>query len=940
MSNYYFNFFAIPPLVASIFLFILAFLVLLRNPREKINRSYFYMNFSAFIWQLGYFFVYISRTEELADFWQRIVYLGVPFLAPTMYHFSINFFKNKNGYKFIIPYYIFAMIFSLLSVTTNFLIIGVKKYFWGYYTYVNIIPFSLFLAFWMIPVLYAIINLYIGFKKTDSQSAIERQQKKYLSLAFIVVYLASFDFVSVYGVGVYPLGYLSVIICLSLIAYSIVKFRLMDIRFVISRSVLYSLLTLIVAAAFATITFVSSKLFENLTPGGTVLITIIASFLIVIFLDPLKRLLAQATDRVFYKGKIDYQNVLFQVGEIIAREINLTKLARSIQETLKNKLKIKELDIIHKCQGENFCNIVKNNEVVFRSDSILLDYLEKNRQVIVTEELPRRISEIKNFEEKAEIEKILNLLDERKCSMVVPVRTEHNLIAVFLIGSKLSGGAYNQEDINFFNILSPQIATALEKSRLYQEIQDFNISLQERIDKATRDLRDINLTLAEKNRHLQALQRITNLITRTLDFKLVTQGIANGISAELGYVGGLLSFINPTGKYISPAAISMTPKIKEALSILPQSPEKYRVSLSSEDNLGVRAIKTGKNQISQSFYDFVKPALKKDYADSIQEQIGGKTIIAVPVYAENKVIGVIDFVLAKDTSDIKTDEMEMMHSLADQVGIVYRNLQLIRKIQETNKYLADANVRLQHLDEAKSEFLSIASHQLRTPLTAIKGYLAMLLDGDFGAVSPKVKKVMRDVFESSNRLARLINVFLNVSRIEAGRLKMDFQETDLVNLLASIVKDLKSEAKNKKLELELIKPEEKIPKIKVDNDKIKDIVYNLVDNAIKYTPQGNVKVRISTDKNNVRVSVSDTGLGIDPEEAKELFAKFVRGEGIARINTDGSGLGLYIAKKLVESHHGKIWVESKGKGKGSTFNFTLPLEQLKNPTLNTNKLAR
>ncbi len=248
------------------------------------------------------------------------------------------------------------------------------------------------------------------------------------------------------------------------------------------------------------------------------------------------------------------------------------------------------------------------------------------------------------------------------------------------------------------------------------------------------------------------------------------------------------------------------------------------------------------------------------------------------------------------------------------------------QLEVFNRQLADSNEKLKELDKAKSEFLSIASHQLRTPLAGIKGYLSMVLDGDFGPVPEKIKPIVAGVFDSSNRMTRLVSTFLNVSRIESGRFQLDKIKFSLVELVQDAAKELMSAAANKDLALTVKIPHTAVPDVFADKDKIKDVLLNLIDNAIKYTPKGSITVVLEqTALGQLRVTVRDTGVGIDPHEAGKLFAKFVRGEGIASVDTTGSGLGLFIAKKIVEAHGGRIWDESDGKNKGSRFIFELPI---------------
>ena len=245
-----------------------------------------------------------------------------------------------------------------------------------------------------------------------------------------------------------------------------------------------------------------------------------------------------------------------------------------------------------------------------------------------------------------------------------------------------------------------------------------------------------------------------------------------------------------------------------------------------------------------------------------------------------------------------------------------------RKIQKQAQKLQRANAKLRQLDKLKTLFLSIASHQLRTPLTGIKGYVGMIIDGNFGNISAKVKDILENVYANTNRLIRLVNTFLNVSRIESGKFTISREERDLVPILKKIVAELRLTAKDKGLKLSL---ESKVDSLaaEVDADKIEDVLINLVDNALKYTPEGGeVKVKLADLGNRVRVEVKDTGQGLKPSEIKRLFNKFVRGS--RALDSSGTGLGLYIAKRIIEAHKGEIGVESDGVGRGSCFWVEFP----------------
>jgi len=248
---------------------------------------------------------------------------------------------------------------------------------------------------------------------------------------------------------------------------------------------------------------------------------------------------------------------------------------------------------------------------------------------------------------------------------------------------------------------------------------------------------------------------------------------------------------------------------------------------------------------------------------------------------------------------------------------------LEKKLEE----LSSINKKLKAMDENKSEFVSITAHQLRTPLTVIKGYVAMILDGDYGRLDGKMEDVLTKVLISAERLIRLTENLLNITRIESGREKYSFAETDLMAIVKSVHHDLERSAQDKKLELKIEAAGDNFPKLKIDADKIKEVMMNLADNAIKYTAKGKVVLGLENKGKSIIFSVSDTGLGVKPNELDKLFKKFSRGSQKNKTKVEGTGLGLYVAKRIIEAHRGKIWAESAGEGKGSTFSFELPITE-------------
>jgi len=240
--------------------------------------------------------------------------------------------------------------------------------------------------------------------------------------------------------------------------------------------------------------------------------------------------------------------------------------------------------------------------------------------------------------------------------------------------------------------------------------------------------------------------------------------------------------------------------------------------------------------------------------------------------------------------------------------------------------LASANKRLVKLDNEKSEFLSIASHQIRTPLTSVKGFLSLLLEGSYGELVTTQIDVLKKIYTSNDRVVNLVEDLLNISRIEAGGMEFNIEKWRLENICQEVIDTLALKAKDNGLYLRFIKPTTPLPEVMIDGLKVREVISNLVDNAVKYTPHGGVELKLEKIDDCVRATVSDTGIGIPQTELPYLFAKFSRGKDTARLNTGGTGLGLYVGKQMIEKSGGKIWVESEGDAKGSRFVVELPIE--------------
>lgn len=319
---------------------------------------------------------------------------------------------------------------------------------------------------------------------------------------------------------------------------------------------------------------------------------------------------------------------------------------------------------------------------------------------------------------------------------------------------------------------------------------------------------------------------------------------------------------------------------------------------------------------------------------SILKKLG--VSVLTPLNYRGKTIGLFALGAKESGDSYNDDDLIILSVIASQTAAAIDNALLYEKVRKLNEKmgrevdratadLRSANTELLKLDQAKSEFVSMASHQLLTPLTVIKGYISMLQEGAFGQLTPGEQDSLFKVYESNERLINLIENLLNVNRIESGRLEYKFKVMPLTKVLDNLMEELKIYADKKGLKLNYNKPSEPLSPVKMDEEKMRQVMMNLIDNSIKYTKQGSVTVSLKEQAGRINFTVSDTGMGIRMEDLPNLFKKFSRGTGVSQVHTEGTGLGLYVAKMMLNAHGGDIWAESEGENRGSRFNFWLPV---------------
>jgi signal transduction histidine kinase len=386
------------------------------------------------------------------------------------------------------------------------------------------------------------------------------------------------------------------------------------------------------------------------------------------------------------------------------------------------------------------------------------------------------------------------------------------------------------------------------------------------------------------------------------------------------------------------AVILIDPKTSLVSHVVGAAEQKF--SAADMKAIHSRALLTERHPlvISADDLDYSESSLKRVLVKddiAVLAQIGRKT----PGGSEG--LGHLLFGPKRSGNPYSSQDLRIIETIANELVIAFQNAlrfeeienfnaTLQQKVDDATRKLRRTNEKLRQLDETKDDFISMASHQLRTPLTSVKGYVSMVIDGDAGELNQMQRKLLTQAFISSQRMVYLISDLLNVSRLRTGKFVIETVPVNLANIVQEEVKQLIETAKGRNLELIYHKPDH-FPLFQLDETKMRQVIMNFIDNAIYYTPSGGkIVVTLVERPQAIEFTVADNGIGVPKPEQHHLFSKFYRADNAKRARPDGTGLGLFMAKKVIMSQGGSIVFKSQ-EGIGSTFGFTFAKSQAKGP---------
>ena len=438
-----------------------------------------------------------------------------------------------------------------------------------------------------------------------------------------------------------------------------------------------------------------------------------------------------------------------------------------------------------------------------------------------------------------------------------------------------------------------QLFTELSESK--QKLEEYSRTLEQKVEVRTQEL-------ARSVEELKALGEVSQVVSSTLDLEIVlTSIVRHAVQLSKTDAGTIYEFDEAERVFVPSINYGVSAEFIEALRY-------SKLCVGDPTVLGQSALKRAPDQVP----DLVKTP---DYPLPYIQQAGFRAVLAVPLLREERLIGGL-VVRRREAGEFPVPIVDLLQTFAAQSALAIHNARLFREIEEKGRELEIAN-------KHKSEFLANMSHELRTPLNAILGYTELILDNIYGDVPEKIQEVLERLEKNGRHLLGLINDVLDLSKIEAGQLTLSLNEYSMGEVIQTVFTSLEALATEKKLELKVKVPKD-LTTGKGDEQRIAQVLLNLLGNAIKFTDEGEVRVEASISNETFLVSVSDTGPGLSEVDQKKIFEEFHQADGSSTRAKGGTGLGLSIAKKIVEMHGGRIWVEST-LGRGSTFRFTLPV---------------
>ncbi len=549
--------------------------------------------------------------------------------------------------------------------------------------------------------------------------------------------------------------------------------------------------------------------------------------------------------------------------------------------------------------------------------------------------------------------RVTSMTEAFRSLAAVPLKAKDLMLGVMGVTSS-NQRQFSPREVQLLTSIGYQVAVAIENARLYDRarqsaeelergnevLQEVNVLLEEsqaELEEQITAFKKAEAEIQQRNSELSALNAIAQALNQSLDVERVSGDALDTMLQTIQLTYGEFFLFDETIDEVS-------------LLVHRGTPPAFAFEIRSFGlGEGVPGI------VAQTRQPLVIEDLRQDIRFIRGLREGGEvksrpyTVVGVPLLAQDRLVGAMDF-FSTEERRFTPQDLSLLTTISHQIGVAVENARLFEEIKEAAARLERANEELQELNRLKSDFIATVSHELRTPLASIMGYVDLMRDQETGLLNEEQTKYIEIIERNTDRLSRLINDILDISRIEAGRIDLVMTAMNLGDVVQDVVLTVQPQAQAKGLGLNVSVADE-LPVTQGDHDRLKQVVVNLLSNAIKFTPQGGrvdvccyaIRVEeghveplttgpapptrsLALDEGDwLLTQVTDTGMGMPKEALVRVFEKFYQVKDDTFRKIEGSGLGLSIAEGIVKAHGGEMWAESPGQGRGSTFTFAVPI---------------
>jgi len=884
---------ALPFLLFAVSLF-LASVVMFSDPNSRRNRLFVLFLVAMALWGLTIFGMRDAFPDHaLAYSWEKVVLAVIPFSGIFFYHFVFAYTRVRRRRSVLVSIYGLGIASAALSLAGQSAT-GMVERFYGFAPQLGW-AFPIVLGAAYPPVILGMYDLTRALRSITDRD--ERARLQALRLGGLVSVLGgTSDFIPSLGLNVYPLGVLGNLLFALITTWAVTHYHLMKLRLALRGGLAHTVMSSVVFGVYGVVYGLAWLFARNLSFSAMAIVAVGMVVLVGTFVRPLVTRAESLVDKIFFRERFDRLQVLGQMNEVSKDIRDLPALTGSLVGTIRRAARTDWAAILMPDPpGHRFVAAAQVGTpepgCVLPRDGCVVSWLEQHGTVLRAEDFASdALLQAMSDEERA-------ALETTGMTVVIPLIVEESLTGLIALGPKLVGGGYSNEDVTFLTAAADQVAIALHNAKLYADAQ--------RVARERTALADERTALAELSR----------VVSSTLDLHSVFERCEEQVRSLIAYDRFVITTVDIDEGEITNAFVR---------GVRVDGWEQGRTHALSGSPLET-VIGKAAGLIMRN-----APAPDRDSthpARTASAAAGLRSVLATPLLSNGRVIGTMNLE-SKRADAYGPQDLALAERVGAQIANAIANsqrheqaLQLAEE-REARARLDAKNRELQRADEERSAFISTVSHELKTPLTSLSAFTDILLRNRDRNLTPRQVQQLEAIQRGGRSLNVLINDLLDVSRIDSGNLRIVPTEFDVRELLEQLDESFLPILAVKSQTLQMSLPEQEIF-VTADHERLRQVVTNLLSNASKYSGDRTpIELKVWGEEDRLHFKIRDHGIGMSKKDQKRLFKAFFRADNEATRAAAGTGLGLVIAKGLIELHGGEITVESE-PGLGTTVAFSI-----------------